>query len=65
MAGAIFVVGAVSLTPYGCKQNSRDFFSHALLEFPPNLRKKSVYERNFASIFVRGYLIKIADIVCS
>ena len=54
---------AHSLTPYGCKQTLAMFFPRPL-ECPPNLRKKSVYDPNFATFFVGGYLIKIDYIVC-
>ena len=38
-----------SLTPYGCKQNARDFFS-APYGVSSIFFKKSVYERNFATL---------------
>ena len=37
---ALFVVGAASLRPTRCKQNSRDIFFSEFLEFPPNFCKK-------------------------
>ena len=36
----LFVVSAASLRPSRCKQNSRNFFFSAFLEFPPNFCKK-------------------------
>ena len=36
----LFVVGAASLRSFRSKQNSRDIFFSAFLEFPPNFCKK-------------------------
>ena len=41
---ALFVVGAASLRPTRCKQNSRIFFS-AFSEFPPNACEKAFMSR--------------------
>ena len=49
MAGAIFVVGAVSLTPVNTKQSSRNFFL-SILWSCTDFCETHVYELNFATL---------------
>ena len=47
----LFVVGAASLRPSRCKQNSRIFFCAAPFESFIQFFAKRVYEPNFATFF--------------
>ena len=53
----LFVVGAASLRPSRCKQNSRIFFCAAPFESFVQFFAKRVYEPNFATFFVISALI--------